>query len=357
MTHNEVVQQLSSYVGLPYPANMDEMGYIFQSFAVKKVLENMLDIQLNPKQVSMITAGRTLADTLFSLSALYCEDEVWCNRTLCVRWAAMQLRLWIATGVVYHAPHLICLSPSLLSDSDTYGVSLGRNIGLAANSRMSGAGTYVLRDDTHPDVSNLALEEMLSLQKLSLMQLCTEYEKLPWEECEYGEFFDFVSVNDKYRVPVWSSRSERQDISLLRLKRHFDECKLCRWKNNTFQIKNLPAWFITDYRPQGRTNLSPGEYVRVVNVLKKQRDCLPSIGFQKRGFYTKIVLFAVLPPSEQDWLCLYSWPEKISMENLSSGKDYSIFDNFNRIMVTDVFNLVKGYLESIGYTFRELTHD
>lgn len=357
MTHNEVIERLSSYVGLPYPDTMDELSYLFQSFAAKKVLENLLDIQLKPKSVSMIAAGRALAETMYSLSQLYCEDGVWCNKSLCFKWAALQLRLWIATGVVYHAPHLVCLAPSLLSVRDANGVALGRNVGLAVNSRMSGVGTYLLCDDSYQEVPELPVEEMYNLQRQSLMQLCAEYDSLPWEDREYGEYFDFVSVSDAYRVPVWSPRLANQEISLLRLKKHFDECKLCRRENNLFQIKNLPAWFITDFRPQGRTNLSPGEYVRVVNALKKQRGNLPPIGFQKRGFYTKLTLFAVLPPSEQDWLCLYSWPGKVNMDQLSSGKDYSIFDNFNRIMVSDVFEPVKACLEKIGYTFRELTHD
>ena len=119
---------------------------------------------------------------------------------------------------------------------------------------------------------------------------------------------------------------------------------LYRFENGRFQHRQLPEWRVTDFRASAKTDY--GEYRRISNALLDFYGQLPPVRAHFNGKLMEVHPGYRLPPEEEDFFRLYSWP-----------MDYDITASnpkvFCRAMSPIVYPAFKHALEAIGYHFVE----
>ena len=85
-----------------------------------------------------------------------------------------------------------------------------------------------------------------------------------------------------------------------------------RYHNGIYQQKPIPDWRIRNYFPENTSNDSSrnmyGEYRRIAIALLKRYGTLPGSEVKASGDLIEIKLGYRLPPSEEEFFKLYSWP-------------------------------------------------
>ena len=121
-----------------------------------------------------------------------------------------------------------------------------------------------------------------------------------------------------------------------------------QFQQNQILQRTVPEWRIKDIRSES-LNFSNdlSEYRRIAVALLDRYKALPSIKAKLEGEIAQVRLGYWLPPTEEDFFKLYSWPS----EYLSSPQDFS--QRVNRKMSVPVYRVFRQHLETIGYQFEE----
>lgn len=109
------------------------------------------------------------------------------------------------------------------------------------------------------------------------------------------------------------------------------------------RYRQIPSW-----------QTQNGEWRSLANATLASRDALPATSFNKRG--DGFVEFNVgywAPPSEQNFLELYSWPlDWKAFQNVANGDGKNGL-SFRRETTEAVFAATRSVLEPLGYSFEE----
>ena len=89
-----------------------------------------------------------------------------------------------------------------------------------------------------------------------------------------------------------------------------------------------------------------GEYRRIAIALLKRYGTLPGSEVKASGDLIEIKLGYRLPPSEEEFFKLYSWPVRYDFSS-------KLPPVFTRKMTRQIYPMFKHELESIGYCFVE----
>lgn len=84
-----------------------------------------------------------------------------------------------------------------------------------------------------------------------------------------------------------------------------------------------------------------------MSALLKSYDMLPPVRVSSAGDLVDIKIGYRLPPSEEDFFKLYSWPVRYDFPIIRSPQV------FTRQMAKEVYPVFRHVLESIGYCFAE----
>ena len=118
-----------------------------------------------------------------------------------------------------------------------------------------------------------------------------------------------------------------------------------RWIDGHFEQKSISAWRVDDFRTVGQPGY--GEYRRISCALLDAAQQLPPIAVKAANNHiVSIKLGYRLPPAEEDFFKLYSWPINYDITPQRSQV-------FQRDMSESVYLVFKQHLESIGYCFVE----
>ena len=227
-------------------------------------------------------------------------------------------------GCIDHEPHRI--SPSAYTQAQSGQVVFVRGAPLNQRVCVSGLGTYQLAG-TNSD-SSAAL--MFGLQRISLAeqweQLTSNLELRDFNNLEQVEF---LRTEPDFKRGYFKPQPDTDGkISLMRTTMQATPLYyLYRLENGKIFAAQLPSW---------RTGNS--EYRRISNAIIHNRGTLTSAVFHIDGEIVSLHLQYLYPPSELNFLKLYSWPGA---------------NDFNYILSSPVFHAVRSELERIGYTFTE----
>lgn len=117
-----------------------------------------------------------------------------------------------------------------------------------------------------------------------------------------------------------------------------------RYYNGQYQQKAIPEWKTQDFSHSYPG--SYGEHARIMSALLKSYDMLPPVRVSSAGDLVDIKIGYRLPPSEEDFFKLYSWPVRYDFPIRSP-------QIFTRQMAKEVYPVFRHVLESIGYCFAE----
>lgn len=244
-------------------------------------------------------------------------------------WADQIYSTYLHTGFFYHSAYRLS-PPAKCYTCEEY-IRLVRGLPLNQLPQMSGLGTYqtgLFRAKTLEN--SLDIFSMFHLQKQPLKDYWEfVVNRFPLTPGSIPEEASFLRTNPPFQKGYWLNLPEKEQISLMK-SNHVYYLYLLE-KDGTFLCAPLPDWLGLK-----------GEYRRLALGLLAQKGKLPVILFKKRGPLVHITQKYLLPPSELEFLKVYSWPA--FLEGAS---------DFRADMDTRVFNMLRGTFEKIGYQFKE----
>lgn len=113
-----------------------------------------------------------------------------------------------------------------------------------------------------------------------------------------------------------------------------------RVENGRRRYRQIPSW-----------QTQNGEWRSLANAILASRDALPATTFKKRGDgFVEFNVGYLTPPSEQNFLELYSWPlDWAEWQNDAKNNR----NRFRNETTESVFAATRSVLEPLGYSFKE----
>lgn len=248
--------------------------------------------------------------------------------------------IYLRNGFFYHSAYQI--SPAALATGGNGDLVLHRGISPDLKLFMSGLGFYSVQTST----SDRTISSMFGLQKQSFESYLEELlAHCEWEQIEWPDNSEFLRLDPPFKWGYWQQIPEKNDhISLARYGEPNKIFVFYRYSNGVFLNTPIPEWRMRDYFSNIPGN--HGEYRRIAISLLKKHGTLPEIKTKARGNLVEIKLGYRLPPSEENFFKLYSWPVRYDF----TSKTPQVF---TRMMARQIYPMFKHELESMGYCFVE----
>ena len=243
-------------------------------------------------------------------------------------------------GYLYHSAYKI--SPSISVSSGFQDITLHRGSFPNAQFFMSGLGFYSIEKSSHEKT----ITQMFGLQAQSfdvyLNDLLSNNE---WETIEWPDNTEFLRIDPPFSGGYWKLAPDTD--GRIALARYGAPNKLFVFyqyrKGKPYQI-TIPEWRIRDFSSDNLQSYS--EYRRIATALLIKHRVLPNIIIKEDRDLVEIKLGYRLPPSEEDFFKLFSWPVHYSFTS-------DLPPVFRRKMASRVFPAFRHELESLGYQFTE----
>lgn len=245
------------------------------------------------------------------------------------------------TGHFYHASHE--LSPAVSMSCESDGALLYRGISPDSKCFMSGLGFYGVKKD---DRTQKSVTEMFGLQMQPMKEYLHELlQNGAWAPIECPDGAQFLRIKPPFSRGYWQDSADMNGkISLVRYGEPNKIYAFYRFEQGQFLQKPIPEWRVNDFRTVGQ--IGHGEYRRIAIALLDSYGELPAITVKRNGHLVEIHVGYRLPPSEEDFFKLYSWPSSYNITSTSPQV-------FVRYMSAAIYPLFKHQLETIGYRFVE----
>lgn len=336
---NDLLNAISKQLNIPLTTESEWICQIVYSVAGKMALASLWDHPEDQSAISIQHFKHRMARIFEAYEGIYPKISHFLpvdKSNLLEEIYSIYLR----TGFVYHSAYKI--APAVSAQAVCKNLTLCRNSSPDNSFFMSGLGFY------YPQKlpADSSIVDMFGLQQQSfeiyLSELLAQNE---WESVEWPENAEFLRLDPPFSRGYWQQDPERS--SRVSLARYGEPNKLFvfyRYHDGVYQQKPIPEWRIRDWFASNTANF--GEYRRIAIALLKQYGTLPEIKTRSIGDLVEIKLGYRLPPSEEEFFKLYSWPATYDFSS-------NFPQVFTRKMAKQVFPMFKHTLESLGYCFVE----
>lgn len=248
--------------------------------------------------------------------------------------------IYLRSGYLYHSAYQI--SPAAPSSAGISGVMLQRGFLPENRLYMSGLGFYSMQES----VADRTIANLFGLQEQSFEEYLQDLlSTSDWEPIVWPESTEFLRLDPPFSRGYWKQEPDKDNrISLARYGEPSKLYAFYRYSNGEFQQKQIPEWRVRDWFFNNIQSF--GEYRRIAIALLKQYETLPTINTRVENGLVTIKLGYRLPPSEETFFKLYSWP---LLYDFSSN----LPQVFTRKMSNECFPAFRHVLEGIGYNFTE----
>lgn len=249
-------------------------------------------------------------------------------------------QIYLDTGFLYHKPQH--LAPAISSSVQTGKLILLRGSNPLQSSPMSGLGEYTVEPtQTTRYYNNLSEMYRLHLPFVDLLAECVQ--SANWQTAFFPEDAEFLS-HTNFRISYWMKKEDKNTtLSLMRVPLEVGHTYyLYRKQQGIWQWNQLPSW---------RTNLFWGqrevpEWLALATGILLYNDKFPPIYTSFDGNLVTVICPYLLPPAEEAFFKLYSWP--MPDTGLNTFKQRIV-----RQMAAPLYLLFKAVMEHIGYRFEE----
>lgn len=242
---------------------------------------------------------------------------------------------YLRTGHIYHSAYT--LAPCAPAEAEGCGVRLCRGAAPEEGRYMSGLGLYVRTASVRTDRTPAELFR-LPTEPLDRILETAESGSGWTDVSEFPDGTEFLRVKPPYTRGYWQSRPTSDgQVSLARWGDIDKQYMLYRTQGGETVRRMLPSWWFRDALAEGS-----GGYLRMAAAVLHRRGTLPAIRVWRDDPGCRIRLDYLLPPEEQAFFKLYSWPSRMT----GAGRD------FDRIMMAPIYPIFRAHLESIGYTLK-----
>ena len=249
---------------------------------------------------------------------------------------------YLRTGYLYHSAYQV--SPCIPSAAAYQGVVLHRGFSPDTDLYMSGLGFYCVQTT----LTENAIADMFSLQQQPFdTYLQALLENGEWTPISFPDDAEYLRLDPPFTRGYWKQEPDKDGrVSLVRYGEPNKIYQFYRYNGNQYWQKSIPIWRLQDFFSDDPTNL--GEYRRIATALLMQYGTLPPISVKIERDICNINLGYRLPPSEESFFKLFSWPVRYDF----SAREPQVF---RRKMSIQVYPMFKHELEAMGYCFLEET--
>lgn len=239
------------------------------------------------------------------------------------------------TGYIYHSPYR--LAPSIPVAAGCGNLSFYRGADTENFPYMSGLGCYAFRKT----VGFENLLQMFGIPDVSLEDYLDEIlDDAVWIPIRQwpvqARFWHWYAGRSS-----WTKEPDMDgNISLARRGTVKKEYVLYRREKGGFVLSEIPSWRLENFRAENPEGTTDGLY-RIELALAHRRKTMPPIYVKDTGGMVSLTFTYPMPPEENDFLKLYSWPRNYADYSLQAGRDMS----------KAVYLAVYPVLEKLGYVF------
>lgn len=245
------------------------------------------------------------------------------------------------TGYLYHSPYQA--SPAARTTAAAEKITFFRGLSPDINASMSGLGLY------RPDIAEAGGQSVAQMYELQEQPMQEYLEELlsagEWQEIDWPQDSCFLRLSPSFSQGYWKEAPDRDGRISLAYYGNINRIYVFYYYNDGRPLqKQLPAWRTRDFRAANAND--QGEYRRIANALLLRYNSRPSIRVKIYGGLALIQTGYRLPPAEEDFFKLYSWPVNYDI-------DLNKPQVFARKMALSVYPVFKKILEAAGYHFME----
>jgi hypothetical protein len=211
--------------------------------------------------------------------------------------------------------------------------------------KMSGLGPYCIGSG-NAETDSISLEEMFHCLPFPIQKWWKKFQAMQrFHIVEEWHSFEFLQKDIHIGTKWWKSQPDVDGaVSLTRTNSvPSQEYYLYRFSNGVMQISDtLPNWQ-TEHL----------EYCRIAAAIMQENGTPPRIYTEDASGSKKIKLQYLLPPPEQNFFELYSWPLDFTEFGADSSKNSEFHLKVNRVMAGEVYPAFRKFASRLGYHFEE----
>lgn len=242
-------------------------------------------------------------------------------------------KILLSAGCFYHMPYR--LSPAVKKLSVVNNIVLARGLSPDNDFNMSGMGFYIENSsiDSQEDVFDMFNISRATFDRY-VDQIIKNKEWIPAKFDKNIEDYKFLKTQPPFTNGYWKKEPDKENVvSLARISEINNSMYfLYKYDNGKYFELPLENWR-TEYF----------QYRAISTGILQSCNKLPPISAKLSDEIVYIKLNYLLPPNEESFFKLYSWP----INYLTTDQ------NFNRIMSKKIYNVFKTILKQSGYQFRE----
>lgn len=336
---NGLIKTIENQLNIPYTSDRERIGQIIYSVAGKMALASLWDHSDGEEDVSIQHFKRRVQKMLDAYSVIYPDVRFLFpdNQTGLIDDI---YDTYLRTGHFYHTPYRI--SPAAPAMAVHQNCVLHRGAAPDAELFMSGLGFYTVR-------RNQSLSPVSAMFDLQTQTFAEYLDELvgggEWETVRLSEDVEYLRIDPPYTREYWRQVPIRDGrITLIRYGEPIKIYAFCRYENGTFLQKAIPYWRLRNDHSQNPENQE--EYRRIAVALLMRHGTLPPIHVKVGKELVEISVGYRLPPTEEAFFKLYSWPNSYDITPQSPKV-------FTRKMAKAVYPVFREHLESLGYRFVE----
>lgn len=193
---------------------------------------------------------------------------------------------------------------------------------------VSGIGGYIIS----ADASTNTLERMFGIEEQNINSWFSIFENdIRWQKNDsLPQNIEFLNINENAKNGYWQTKPPQKGITLSRTKDSgLIEYTILRL-SSIIEKSELPYWRVEN-----------GEYYRIAIALRIANGNAPTVAVRLKLHTADLVTDFLLPPAEQNFLELYSWP--------------TINDSrWRRTIAIKLYPTFKCIFEKLGYIVSEV---
>ena len=239
--------------------------------------------------------------------------------------------LFLRSGVIYHRPERI--TASAYSAASVEGLLFVRGGAIEHAYQVCGLGTCSSRKN---ETATTTIQTMFQIPEQTLTEEWNDcVRNARWSPIQSDYQTEYLRTAPPFTKGYWTEKPETDGIvSILRKGSQGSRLYfLYRTESGKMAGSQLPAWKVDGYR-----------YRALSNARLDSLGSLPPIRFLSDGEIVSVSFDYLLPPEEQAFFNLYSWPTSCN----------SFPCDFKRICTKQVFQALRTVLEQRGFHFKEV---
>ena len=326
----KVAERLNIYRGST-ETESDYKARLIYSMLGRMAYTSLWDTEEECNFISIIHFTKRIETLFYSYTEMYPEIKyLFSSENEKLSLSKYIKEIYQNTGQFYHSPSRI--SPAAYNKAEFSQTVFSRGTPLSESVFLSGIGMYQITENFSDDVTQV--NTMFQLSDSPVEYWNQIIQNVQWHEMQTKQSLEYLCTQPPFRRGYWLQTPDKEIISIARTTDMQNKLYyLYKIQDNQILVSQLPLWLVSDK-----------QYRLLSNGCLMQMKKLPEFSFHEDGGIVRIFVGYLLPPAEQYFLELYSWPENF----------LNLPNHFRRICSKEIFMTIKFIFEKNGYQWKEV---